>query len=989
MTPGLTQRSLLLIFAVSGFSGLIYESVWSQYLKLFLGHSAYAQAMVLMIFMGGMAVGAWLLSRISSRISNLLLGYALIEGAIGIFGLLFHPLFETINRWSFSVIIPQLGSPVLVYLYKLLAALALILPQSVLLGTTFPLMCGGYIRKFPSIPGQSVSLLYFYNSLGAALALLISTFYLIDKLGLPGTLFTAGLLNIVIAIVMYGFSKQGVANADKQVHNLPRLNLSRLFLIASFLTGMSSFIYEVIWIRMLSMVLGSSTHSFELMLSAFITGLALGGYWINKYIDRLHDTVRFAGIVQILMGCFAVLTIFLYSFSFDLMSFLVQALNKTDQGYALYNLSGQTIALLIMLPTTICAGMTLPLFTLTLFKQGHGEKSIGWIYSSNTLGAIVGVLFAIFFGMPVLGLKNALLFGAVIDILLGLWLLAKSATPVTLKYPVSVSALLLLLLLYIAVIQQFNPRQMASGVYRTGQSEMANDIDILYHKDGKTASITVATDKQRYVSISTNGKPDAAIAMDTSLPPHLDEVTMILVSAIPISINPEAKTIANIGIGSGLTSQVSLAWESIRKIDTIEIEEAMVEGARFFFPETSRVFTDPRSQIHIADAKTFFSAHKNKYDIIMSEPSNPWVSGVASLFTHEFYNSITPYLNRHGIFAQWIQTYEFNIDLFISVLKSISATFPYYSIYFANDGDIVMVASMEQPVAKPDSVIFTSKAMSTHLAEIGINNIEDINFRFIGDQDLFNSLLKYNSIPANSDYYPVLDSRAPKYRFLGKSVTELLKIRLSTVPILDLLYGTRTNAETPVSVNSTIPLIFRNTDEAYKIFAMFNQETYQQDYLEYLTSIKYLKSIAANCSVTADPLTWINSLFLIMDKTVATLTVTQINQMLTGFTPFCSEYPIPNYMHTWLDYFAAIGSRNIPAMIETGRSILEQDNQLTIQSKRFVITSLLAGLIKLGQFEEAAGLWNQDTATLFMVNGDVSFEIKLLLALVDQKQSFH
>ncbi len=989
MTPGLTQRSLLLIFALSGFSGLIYESVWSQYLKLFLGHSAYAQAMVLMIFMGGMAVGAWLLSRLSSRIPNLFLGYALIEGAIGIFGLLFHPLFETINHWSFTVIIPQLGSPALVYLYKLLAALALILPQSVLLGTTFPLMCGGYIRKFSSVPGQSISLLYFFNSLGAALALLISTFYLIDKLGLPGTLFTAGLLNIAIAIVMYGVSKQAIAIPVKEIHTQPRINLPLLFLGASFLTGMSSFIYEVSWIRMLSMVLGSSTHSFELMLSTFITGLALGGYWINKYIDRLHDTVHFAGIVQILMGGFAVLTIFLYSFSFDLMSYLVQALNKTDQGYTLYNLSGQTIALLIMLPTTICAGMTLPLFTLTLFKQGHGEKSIGWIYSSNTLGAIVGVLSTIFIGMPVLGLKNALLTGAVIDILVGLWLIVKSATPTTLKYPVPVSALALLLLLYIAVFQQFNPRQMASGVYRTGQSEMANDIDILFHKDGKTASITVAADKQRYVSISTNGKPDAAIAMDTSLPPNLDEVTMTLMSAIPISINPEAKTIANIGIGSGLTSQVTLAWDGIRKIDTIEIEEAMVEGARFFIPETSRVFTDPRSQIHIADAKTFFSTHKNKYDIIMSEPSNPWVSGVSSLFTHEFYNSIIPYLNQHGIFTQWIQTYEFNIDLFISVLKSLSSTFPFYSIYFTDSSDIVIVASMDQPVAKPDSVIFTSKAMSAHLSEIGINNIEDINFRFIGDQDLFNPFIKYSSIPANSDYYPVLESRAPKYRFLGKPVTELLNMRLSTVPILDLLYGTRANENMPISVNNAIPLIFRNTDDAYKIFGLFEQEPYQQEYLEFWTSIKYLKSIVTDCAVTADPLAWINSLFLVMHKTVSTLTETQINQMLSGFTPVCGNNVMPHYMRTWLDYFAAIGRRDIHAMVDAGKSILEQDNQLTIQSGRFVITSMLAGLIKQGEFDEAAGLWDQETVKLFIVNGDVSFEIKLLLALIDQEQIFH
>ena len=194
MTSRQIQRCLYLIFALSGSTGLIYESVWSHYLRLFLGHAAYAQCLVLVIFMGGMALGAWIVSRLGPGVKNLLLGYALVEGIIGIFGLVFHSAFQLVYTISFENIIPLLGTPIYVHGYKFIIASLLILPQSILLGATFPLMSGGFIRSFPDTPGKHISVLYFSNSIGAAIAVLLSSFYLIGKFGLPGTMFTAGLI---------------------------------------------------------------------------------------------------------------------------------------------------------------------------------------------------------------------------------------------------------------------------------------------------------------------------------------------------------------------------------------------------------------------------------------------------------------------------------------------------------------------------------------------------------------------------------------------------------------------------------------------------------------------------------------------------------------------------------------------------------------------------------------------------------------------------
>ena len=181
--------------------------------------------------------------------------------------------------------------------------------------------------------------------------------------------------------------------------------------------------YEIGWIRMLSLVLGSSTHAFELMLSSFILGLAIGGYLISRKIDKLSNPVYTLGLVQLVMGGFALLTLLSYGHTFDLMSYAIKTFPKTGQGYAYFNLFSHGLAIFIMLHATVCAGMTLPLLTHTLMSNGQGEGSIGKIYAANTVGAIAGVLIGVHLIMPVLGVKNLIVMGGGIDILLGLILL--------------------------------------------------------------------------------------------------------------------------------------------------------------------------------------------------------------------------------------------------------------------------------------------------------------------------------------------------------------------------------------------------------------------------------------------------------------------------------------------------------------------------------------------------------------------------------------
>ncbi|HEY6838281.1 MAG TPA: fused MFS/spermidine synthase, partial [Geobacteraceae bacterium] len=794
--PAAYRTLFYLLFALSGFSALVYESIWSHYVKLFLGHAAYAQTLVIAIFMGGMAIGSWFASALSTRRGNLLRLYALAEGGIGVCALLFHQIFDHVTRFSHGVIMAHISSPSAAYAFKWLLSALLILPQSILIGLPFPLMSAAIIRLFPQRPGKVLSLLYFANSLGAAIGVLASGFLLVAALGLPGTICTAGIINIVLAIIVWRLASGAYGNAVGMPEMAPGAPTSRggwyrPLLVASLITGSASFIYEIGWIRMLSLVLGSSTHAFELMLSAFILGLAGGALWIQHLIDRIAAPVRFLVVMQIVMGVFALVTLPVYGNTFTVMHWLLQNLDRTDAGYHLFNLGSHTMALAVMLPATFCAGSTLPLITFTLMKEGHGEKSIGVVYAANTVGAIIGVCFAIHLGMPLLGLKGLIICGGGVDIALGVALLWLSRERRSARLvPALVTVACAGAVVITALVVHLDPYRMASGVYRRTGILEPDLYNILYHRDGKTATVSLALGRSGTLSIRTNGKPDASINMNPSRDATPDEATMVLSAVIPMALNPRAQTVANIGFGSGLTAHTLLGNPRLSRVDTVEIEPGMVEAARNFGPHVDRVYSDKRSVIHIDDAKTFFSTHRaNKYDIIVSEPSNPWVSGVGGLFSEEFYRTVTANLAPNGLFVQWLQLYELDAELVASVLKALSATFTDYVAYAPNDADLLLVARNGGPVGDLVTSICGLPEISRALHWVRIDNVQDLEIRRIGTRETLARLVAGYAVRPNSDYYPVLDLRAARSRFLNTSAVELQLLSHDPLPATEMLTG--------------------------------------------------------------------------------------------------------------------------------------------------------------------------------------------------------
>lgn len=789
------------LFVLSGAAGLIYESIWSRYLGLIVGHSAYAQVIVLVIFLGGMSGGAALVARRAERLREPLIWYAGVELIVGAVGFAFHGIFTSASALAYETLFPALSGGIGLLIAKWTLAALLILPQSVLLGATFPLMTAGVLRRTRDASqrmqtsGRVLGLLYFANSIGAAVGVLVAGFWLIGRFGLPGTIAAAATLNVIVALGTYGLTRlERAEDSESAPFGEPdapppsfdpastvdpgvRGRLWRLLLTVSVGTAIASFIYEIAWIRMLSLVLGSATHAFELMLSAFIFGLAIGALAIRGVADRTRDPVRLLGIVQFAMGTFAILTLTVYLDAFQWMATLLQTVQRNETGYVLFNITRYGVALAVMLPATICAGMTLPLITRSLLAVGVGERAIGAVYAWNTLGSIIGVTLASLVLMPVLGLRGVLILGGALDIAIGIWLLWGRAFEVPALRRTSALALAAgtSVVLWAVLSPAFDPGVLSSGVFRYGTVPAPGSRDIWFYEDGRTASVSVQFGSDSGFTLATNGKPDASLtkhwfndpAPDSARPPlHGDDATQTLLALITLAHAPKAREAAVIGHGSGMSSHFLLGSPDIHWLTTIEIEPAMIAASRTLYPANERVFTDPRSRAVSDDARSYFAAAARPFDLILSEPSNPWVSGVSGLFTQEFYAQVARHLAPGGVFGQWLHLYEIDDDLVLSILSALHQNFRSFELFLTNDVDVLVVATNADALPAPDWSVVELDDIAFDLRRFRPLTAQALEAtRLITSGELAPLLDDLEG--ANSDFRPRLDLGAERARFMG------------------------------------------------------------------------------------------------------------------------------------------------------------------------------------------------------------------------------
>ena len=763
------------LFALSGFAGLIYEGSWARYLKLFLGHSSYGQVLTLCIYMGGLAIGSFVAGKMVEKVKRPLLGYAAVELAIGIGGVAYHPLYNLLTGFFFdSDWVAGLGFTG-AEVAKVVLATGSTLPIAIAVGMTFPFIAAGLMRK----SGAEVSLpmLYFTNSLGSAIGILVTSYMLIPELGNHITLCVAASINFLLAMVFgfIGFTTSPTREEDEELspagegaeqsplnedyaaeHKLSMPPKSTWFWIAA-ITGLTSFIYEIVWIRLLSLLMGSSSHSFDQMLSAFILGLAIGSAVSGKLLKK--DSLVVLSMAQILMAFFALCTLYFHKPFWGMMNEANQIFNPTNDGYVCWSLFKYALSVLWMVPTSFFAGMTLPLITIILTRAFKSEAPIGKVYGWNTVGSILGSAGGGLLLLPLLQLKGALVLAAVLDFAIGFALLVIYRKRFRYSVPFYVICAFMILP---SIFIGFDPHLITSGAFRAYKNLHPDEKIIV--RDGKTATISFHESNVHYY-IKTNGKADASLGKNRENPIEGDELTQAATAFMPMAMKTEPYDAAMVGFGSGMGAHYLLADPLLKDFDCVEIEQEMMDLAKGFYPWNSRGYDDPRIHIYIDDAQTFFLTNRRKYDLMISVPSNPWVSGVASLFSHEFYTKMRRYIKPGGLWVQWIQTYEFNDQLFLNILKALDVAFPYVSLYKApEEPDIIIIASDEPVYQKGIGRFSTDSVLVKEFRRIH----RDPDFfgeqNFLFTSKMVKSLL--DGVAPNSIFTPIVDNKAEEARFV-------------------------------------------------------------------------------------------------------------------------------------------------------------------------------------------------------------------------------
>ena len=723
-------------FFLSGATGLIYEVLWTRILGLVFGHTVFAITTVLAAFMTGLGLGSYWFGKIADRHRHPLRLYGVLEIGIGIYALLTPVLFSRaegvyIGLYKFfglSFFAFSLAQFFLIFLILLL--------PTTLMGATLPVLGRFFVREIQGLGGQ-VGRLYALNTFGAVLGTYASGFHLIPLLGVGRTLLLAAVINIGIGILSVVFDRhlsqlggeatgskaQGSTGAGEpgsageglpspllpgppapspmpgRSDSPPRQDAAggegqlgiRLAIIGLGLSGAASMMYEVAWTRSLSLVIGSSTYAFSTMLVTFLAGLALGSYLFSRLAGHRTFGLFFFGGLQLGIGLGALLV----TPFFDRLPEVFLWAFRISQSPGFVKVLQFAISALAMFLPALFMGATFPCVAQIASRElAHVGYDIGRIYFANTLGAIAGTILAGFLLIPTWGLQSTLKMAVSVN--LGLALILFLATRATgWRRSAALAPLLAMIVLY--VTPPWDVQALASGVAIYGRSYfghlgkasfrnvIARMDRLVFYRDGISATVSVHREGE-LLFLRINGKTDASNTRDMH--------TQLMVGHLPLLFRPEAKRALVIGLGSGMTAGAA-AVHPVERIDIIEIEPAVIEASAFFRKENRDILRNPRARMFIADGRNFLLAAEDPYDVIISEPSNPWIRGIGNLFSVEFYELASRRLAPGGVVCQWIHVYNLFPDDLKMVVKTFRSVFPHTMIWNTIRGDLLLVGARE------------------------------------------------------------------------------------------------------------------------------------------------------------------------------------------------------------------------------------------------------------------------------------------------------
>ncbi|WP_240359339.1 fused MFS/spermidine synthase [Pyxidicoccus trucidator] len=760
---------------LSGATALVYELVWSKYLGNVLGNSGQAHAVVLATFMGGLALGASVFGRTADRVKNPLALYGLLELGVGLYALAFPYVLDALSS-LWLVLAPAVPDGFRVAPRLLVASLSLVVP-TLLMGGTLPALVRHFASSLAGVQ-RELARLYAVNSLGAATGVFIAGTKLVPAVGLAASAQGAAALNVLLALAALALARQhpptlapgqSAPDVDGTADVVYPRAAVRAALVGVALSGFTSMLYQVTWIRLLSIVLGASTYAFTLILTAFILGIGLGSFWLMTRAAKV-DSLRLYARMQVALVVSLCVALPLYvrlPYYFRTARWM---LTPSLDTWSVFQFVTFAFCCVVLLVPTFFMGAAFPAAArVATAKVSEVGRQLGGVYLWNTVGTITGSVLGGLVLMPWWGMEGNFVAGAVVNLAAAALAFSavpgRPASPVRALWPVAAAAGLAAVVLggmqgwAVRLSSITSPRihERAPSYEKLVASTERNTAPVFY-KDDTFATVLVAdmTGKHRFMKL--NGKVDASTGSDVE--------TQVVAGHLGALLHPrEPKNVLVVGAGAAITAGSVLA-HPVERMDLVEISPAVIDAARLFKDANRNAVDDPRTHVHVDDAKTFMALAPRKYDIIVSVPSNPWVAGVSGLFTRDFFQTVDRHLADDGILVQWIHTYENRQELIQLVMRTLRDTFPHATTWLG-PYDLVLVASRKPLTfdAQRMAARMALPAVKEDLARVDIHDVFALLSKQVHSEQ--GQLEFAGEGPINTDDDNILEYASPIAFFVG------------------------------------------------------------------------------------------------------------------------------------------------------------------------------------------------------------------------------
>ena len=680
----------------SGLCALIYQTVWLRQFRLIFGASTYATGAVLAIFMGGLGLGSALLGKRADAKERPLRFYAHLELMIAAAAALSPLLLWLAAKIYFS----SGGSPQLgvagATLLRLVLSIVILGPATLLMGGTLPAAARA-IETNDDAGRRAVALLYGINTLGAVAGTLLSTFVLLETFGNRKTLLMAVLVNVLVGVVARSVARSPLPVAREITLETAGNGQQATGYVyaASAIAGFAFLLMELVWYRMLSPILGGTTYMFGLILAVALVGIGLGGAAYAAFQRR----VATAGAFAITCSLEALAVAFPFALGDRLAIFANVLRNLGVSGFGGYVLAWTIVTFIVVFPAAFIAGVQFPLL-IALLGRGRENvgRQIGAAYAWNTAGAIAGSLAGGFGFIPLLSAPGTWRLVAILLAALAVAALLFAVRSHQFRSATFTGATALIAVICILSVGPTAVwRHSAIGAGRapnlSTRNEMLDWVNdtrrvVVWERDGRESSVALVADVD--YAFVVNGKTDGSSIGDAG--------TQVMLGLVGAALHPRPQSSLVVGLGTGSTAGWLAAIPEMQRVDVAELEPVVLDVARACHAVNANAMNNPKVHITIADAREMLLTSNRRYDLIASEPSNPYRAGIASLFTREFYEASSQRLNRGGYFLQWVQTYGIDSSTMQTIYATITGVFPHVQTWQTTEGDLVLLASRDRVV---------------------------------------------------------------------------------------------------------------------------------------------------------------------------------------------------------------------------------------------------------------------------------------------------